>query len=167
MLSVNPMKLIGKEDFQQELWEQSGAELLQRFPEKIKEHYQFIFALNDWKSLLKLNNETVQEHIYFIQSCLLESMIQLSLNEIMHPLQYLTEVKVSGQIEINSQCKLGKIHRITEINNTPLWELSRWGVGNSETPEESVQFKYVDEIVDSIAAIETEWRKKRSIFSSE
>ena len=45
-------------------------------------------------------------------------MIQLSLNEIMQPLQYLTVTKVKGQIEIESQCKLGVLHRITEINNS-------------------------------------------------
>ena len=86
MLKLSLMKLIGKEDFQKELWKQSGVELLQRFPKEIKQNYQFIFALNDWQTLLKLDNQIVQEHIQFIQSCLLESMIQLSLNEIMHPL---------------------------------------------------------------------------------
>ena len=161
------MKLIGKEDFQKELWKQSGLELLQRFPEEVKQKYQFIFALNDWQTLLKLDNELVQEHIQFIQSCLIESMIQLSLNEIMHPLQYLTVAKVKGQIEIESQCKLGVLHRIAEINNSELWELSRWNKNNPQTPEEAVKFNSLDEIIDSIVEIEMTWRKKRSIFTSD
>ena len=99
------MKLIGKEDFQKELWKQSGVELLQRFPEQVKQNYQFIFALNDWLTLLKLDNELVQEHMQFIQSCLIESMIQLSLNEIMQPLQFkydnfLSFMKTSFLIQI-------------------------------------------------------------------
>ena len=162
------MKLIGKEEFQKELWKQSGADLLQRFPKEIKENYQFIFALNDWKSLLKLDNEIIQEHIQFIQSCLIESMIQLSINEIMHPLQYVTEVKIKGQIELASQCKLGTVHRITEINNTQYWELSRWNSASKDiNPEELVRFTSLDETIDSITAIEAEWRKKRSIFTAD
>lgn len=167
MLKLSLMKLIGKEDFQKELWKQSGVELLQRFPDEVKQNYQFIFALNDWQTLLKLDNEVVQEHIQFIQSCLIESMIQLSLNEIMHPLQYLTVTKVKGQIEIESQCKLGVFHRITEINNSDLWELSRWNKSKPDLSEETVQFKSIDEIIDSIVEIEMIWRKKRSIFISD
>ena len=167
MLKLSPMKLIGKEDFQKELWKQSGVELLQRFPEDIKHKYQFIFALNDWQTLLKLDNQLVQEHIQFIQSCLIESMIQLSLNEIMHPLQYNTLAKVKGQVEIESQCKLGALHRIAEIHDTELWELSRWHKSNLSTPEETLTLESLDEIIDSVAAIETKWRKKRSIFSSD
>ena len=167
MLKLSLMKLIGKEDFQKELWKQSGVELLQRFPDEVKQNYQFIFALNDWQTLLKLDNELVQEHIQFIQSCLIESMIQLSLNEIMQPLQYLTMTKVKGQIEIESQCKLGVLHRITEINNSDLWELSRWNKSKPDSSEETVQFKSIDEIIDCIVEIEMTWRKKRSIFISD
>ena len=168
MLLLSLMKLIGKEEFQEELWKQSGEDLLQRFPREIKQSYQFIFALGDWKSLLKLENEIVQEHVEFMQSCLIESMIQLSINEIMHPLQYITEVKTKGQIEIPSQCKLGTIHRISEIESTTSWELSRRSCNSKDdTPDDLLKVESLDEAIDSITAIESEWRKQRSIFSTE
>ena len=94
-------------------------------------------------------------------------MIQLSLNEIMQPLQYLTVTKVKGQIEIESQCKLGVLHRITEINNSDFWELSRWNKSKPDSSEETIQFKSIDEIIDCIVEIEMTWRKKRSIFISD
>ena len=60
---------------------------------------------------------------------------------------------------MKSQCKLGALHRIAEIHNTELWELSRWHKSNLNTPEETLELESIDEIIDSIAAIETKWRK--------
>lgn len=159
------MKLIGKEVFQSELWQQSGLELLNKFPQPTQDAYPFIFALNDWKSLLLLQNETVQQELEFIQSCLIESMIQLSLNEIMHPLQYQTKLIHKGQIELASQSRLGTIHRISEINHSPLWELSRWvSSGENISCEEKLRLASLDETIDSIASLESKWREQRSIF---
>lgn len=162
---LTPMKLIGKETFKQELWLQSGSDLLTRFSPNVKESYPFIFSLGDWKSLLALQNEAVQEQIEFMQSCLIESMIELSLNEIMHPIQYKTAVHSRGQIDLASQCKLGTTHCIAEIIGSSDWELSRWtGSGAERSCEEIIRLQSIDEIVDSVAAIETTWRNKRSIF---
>lgn len=165
MILLSPMKLIGKETFKQELWLQSGSDLLTRFSSNVKESYPFIFSLGDWKSLLALQNEAVQEQIEFMQSCLIESMIELSLNEIMHPIQYKTEVYAKGQIDLASQCKLGTTHCINEIIGSPDWELSRWtGPKEERICEEVIKLESIDEIVDSIASIENTWRNKRTIF---
>lgn len=148
------------------LWKNHGKSLLKRFEPEIRERYSYIFALDDFESLLKATDPILVERIELYQACMIESMIKIALDEIMEPLEYQTTMPARDHIEIHSQCQLGIIHAVRENPGGHGFQISRfYGSSKDKILEEKI-CRDLDEIINTIAGLEKIWRDKKSKSSS-
>lgn len=144
------------------LWKNHGKSLMKKFESDLRDKYAYIFALNDFESLLKVQDPVLVERIELYQACMIESMIKLALDEIMEPLQYETHLPRRNQIEIRSQCQLGIVHAITENPTGHGFNLTRYYQSAPKTILEEKKCRDLDEVINAIAGLEKLWREKKS-----
>ena len=154
------MELKYNQELKNLIWKEHHKALMANMPKEIRDQYQFVFAMADYKSLLCLENPAIVEQIRLRQACMIESMIKMSLDEIMHPLKYQTEMPSLDEIQIRSQCKLGEIHCIRENPKDSGFVLFRKA---GEVLSDQVVCDSVDDLIDHVSALEQTWREKRSI----
>jgi len=161
---IGDMLLNSSPKIKKEIWEKHGADLLKQFPQEIQEAYSFVFALGDYKALFGIDNSLLKRHIALVQACFLEASIKIMLDEIMNPIQYETELPEASSIHIPSQCKLGMIHCVKERQSEEEgFELTLFSKREPKNLIASIEHETLDEVIDSIANKEQEWREQRSM----
>lgn len=156
------MNLDKNRSLKHHLWKNHGNSLMNKFEPDFKEKYSYIFALNDFESLLKVTDPALVERIELYQACMIEGIIKIALDEIMEPLIYETQLPQRSQIEILSQCQLGIIHSVTENPDGLGFCLTRYYRSSSENILEKKICRDLDEIINSVAGLEKLWREKKS-----
>jgi hypothetical protein len=154
------LKLKYNPQLKEYLWEKHGIELFSYFEDEIRSSYQFIFETGDYRSLWALESTVITERIELYQACLIESMIQLGLNGIFSPLEFKTELPSRGRILILSAYGLGYAHSIIEDPAGGGFLLQRIVQNRPEEVLESVSCKDVDQLINTIAGLENEWKSR-------
>ncbi|PCJ16495.1 MAG: hypothetical protein COB02_16040 [Candidatus Cloacimonadota bacterium] len=157
------MKLQNNKLIKQNLWAEHSSSLLSHFSKEIKEQYSFIFAMNDYQTLLQLNNSQVQDLIEVFQTTYLEGLINLLLNDMFDPHQLTVNLKGLNEIHVDSLFTMGLVHRICENPSAEGFILTRFFKSKPQDFEDEKACIDIDEVVNTIGQIETLWKEKKSL----
>lgn len=157
------MKLQNNPDIKQFLWKDHSESLLSHFSDEIKEQYSFIFAMNDYQTLLKLDNPHVQAMIELYQTTYLEGLINLLLNDMFDPHQMTVNLNGLNEIHVESMFTMGLIHKIIENPIGAGFTLSKVYKSRPDETEDEMTCKTIDELVNVIGQMESHWREKKSL----
>jgi hypothetical protein len=157
------MKLQNNPDIKQFLWKDHSESLLSHFSDEIKTQYSFIFAMNDYQTLLKLDNLHVQDMIELYQTTYLEGLINLLLNDMFDPHQMKVNLSGLEEIHVESMFTMGLFHKIMENPKGPGFTLSKIYKSKPDQVEDEMICKNIDEVVNTIGQMESHWREKKSL----
>lgn len=148
---------------QNAFWNDFATLLLQALKPNLEGRLPGVFALSDWQTLLLSRDTEVMDFVARAEIHVLEGVLITSIQEVMEPLQFQSELQTPWTISIESLYQLGWEHLIRFSSRG--YELSgRKKSRPSQESEEIRIFSSPDEVAHAITLFEQEKRKEKSLL---
>ncbi len=148
---------------QSAFWNDFATLLLQALKPNLEGRLPGIFALSDWHTLLLNQDPEVMNLIARAEIHVLEGVLVTSIQEVMEPLQFKSELQTPWTVSIESLYQLGWEHLIRFSPRG--YELGGRKKSQASSEPESIGiFSSPDEVAHTITLFEQEKRKEKSLL---